>query len=49
MTEELLDEQLVERAQKGDKRAFELLVRQEDILQYKIIPQMLVNAVGGPA
>jgi hypothetical protein len=27
----------------------ELLVRQEDILQYKIIPQMLVNAVGGPA
>ena len=34
MSEEQLDEQLVERAQTGDKRAFELLVRK---YQYKII------------
>jgi RNA polymerase sigma-70 factor (ECF subfamily) len=42
MTEELLDEQLVERAQKGDKRAFELLVRK---YQYKIV-QLVGRLVG---
>jgi RNA polymerase sigma-70 factor (ECF subfamily) len=42
MSEEILDEQLVERAQKGDKRAFELLVRK---YQHKII-QLVSRLVG---
>ncbi len=42
MSEEQLDEQLVTRAQKGDKRAFELLVRK---YQYKIV-QMVGRMVG---
>jgi RNA polymerase sigma-70 factor (ECF subfamily) len=42
MSEELLDEQLVTRAQTGDKRAFELLVRK---YQYKII-QLVSRLVG---
>ncbi|PPE75836.1 RNA polymerase sigma factor RpoE [Solimonas fluminis] len=42
MSEEQLDEQLVARAQKGDKRAFELLVRK---YQYKII-QLVSRLVG---
>ena len=40
--EEQLDDQLVERAQKGEKRAFELLVRK---YQYKII-QLVSRLVG---
>lgn len=42
MSEEQLDEQLVARAQEGDKRAFELLVRK---YQYKII-QLVSRLVG---
>lgn len=42
MSEELLDEQLVARAQKGDKRAFELLVRK---YQHKIV-QLVGRLVG---
>ena len=42
MSEEELDEQLVARAQKGDKRAFELLVRK---YQYKIV-QLVGRLVG---
>jgi len=42
MSEEQLDEQLVARAQKGDKRAFELLVRK---YQYKIV-QLVGRMVG---
>jgi RNA polymerase sigma-70 factor (ECF subfamily) len=42
MSEENLDEQLVARAQSGDKRAFELLVRK---YQYKII-QLVSRLVG---
>lgn len=42
MSEEITDEQLVERAQQGDKRAFELLVRK---YQYKII-QLVGRLVG---
>lgn len=42
MAEEQTDEQLVARAQKGDKRAFELLVRK---YQYKII-QLVGRLVG---
>ncbi|HUP92762.1 MAG TPA: RNA polymerase sigma factor RpoE [Solimonas sp.] len=42
MSEELLDEQLVARAQQGDKRAFELLVRK---YQYKIV-QLVSRLVG---
>ncbi|MGH8456069.1 MAG: RNA polymerase sigma factor RpoE [Stenotrophobium sp.] len=42
MSEEQSDEQLVLRAQKGDKRAFELLVRK---YQYKII-QLVSRLVG---
>lgn len=42
MSEEQLDEQLVVRAQKGDKRAFELLVRK---YQYKIV-QLVSRMVG---
>lgn len=42
MSEEQLDEQLVARAQHGDKRAFELLVRK---YQYKII-QLVGRLVG---
>ena len=42
MGEELLDEQLVARAQKGDRRAFDLLVRK---YQYKIV-QLVERLVG---
>lgn len=42
MTEEQTDEQLVTRAQAGDKRAFELLVRK---YQYKIV-QLVSRMVG---
>lgn len=42
MSEEFVDEQLVERAQQGDKRAFELLVRK---YQYKIV-QLVGRLVG---
>ncbi|TXH04934.1 MAG: RNA polymerase sigma factor RpoE [Nevskiaceae bacterium] len=42
MSEEQLDEKLVERAQQGDKRAFELLVRK---YQYKIV-QLVGRLVG---
>ena len=42
MSEEPVDEQLVERAQQGDKRAFELLVRK---YQYKIV-QLVGRLVG---
>lgn len=42
MTEEHVDQQLVARAQKGDKRAFELLVRK---YQYKIV-QLVGRLVG---
>src|SRR5262245_6389697 len=42
MAEELLDDQLVARAQQGDKRAFDVLVRK---YQYKIV-QLVERLVG---
>ena len=47
MAEELLDEQLVARAQNGDKRAFDVLVRK---YQYKIVQlvERLVGEADGP-
>ncbi|MGH8456068.1 MAG: hypothetical protein ACRETW_13730 [Stenotrophobium sp.] len=49
MSEEQSDEQLVLRAQKGDKRAFELLVRQKYRVQYKIIQHSFGDDMDGPA